>query len=89
MATGGLKQPGETVTFYQQETERGSEWSLIPLSVFVSVVIPRENSKMLSGAKYSSTRPSSEAQKQHFCRYGSETVSGRLYIELRGDILEP
>lgn len=38
VATGGLNQPGETVTLYQQETERGNEmvrrsW-YFPLSVF-------------------------------------------------------
>lgn len=67
VATGGLNQPGETVTLYQQETERGNEmvrrsWCFSSICVlrvraYVAVVIfnacreLNSESRLLSGAK--------------------------------------
>lgn len=88
VATGGLKQPWETVTLYKQETERGSEMvscSLILLSVFYVCTCEccdleywKLNSKsgLLSGAKYSCTRPPREA-KSH-----SNDIDADMVIKL-------
>lgn len=70
-ATGVLKQPGETVTLYQQETERGNE--MVSRSRFLYLCLcvrtwvlwfhecrqgrkkKKSKSRYISGAKYSST----------------------------------